>query len=144
MAAPPVSDIRLTDRRSFPAWYAELKINSTFRNVWCDAPEASHLLSAEPPPPLTIDQIIEQSNIERNTLLAIWDADGRPEAEKGARPRAPRPARFDDIKEEYSFRLKEYAVKQSNWSMQSSRYQNIWDWVVPVPGNLIHSLRTSN
>jgi hypothetical protein len=73
--------------------------------------------------------MIEQSNIERNTPLAIWDADGRPEAEKGARPRAPRPARFDDIKEEYSFRLKEYAVKQSNWSTQSSRYQNIWDWV---------------
>lgn len=132
MAAPPVSDIRLTNRRSFPAWYAELKINSTFRNVWHlvnpDAPEAPHLLSAEPPPPLTIDQMIEQSNIERNTPLAIWDADGRPEAEKGVRPRAPRPARFDDIKEEYSFRLKEYAVKQSNWSTQSSRYQN-WDWV---------------
>jgi len=133
MAALPVSDIRLTNRRSFPAWYAELKINSTFRNIWHlvnpDAPEAPHLLSAEPPPPLTIDQIIEQSNIERNTPLAIWDADGRPEAEKGARPRAPRPARFDDIKEEYSFRLKEYSVKQSNWSTQSSRYQNIWDWV---------------
>ncbi|PMD67167.1 uncharacterized protein K444DRAFT_606094 [Hyaloscypha bicolor E] len=121
MAALPVSDIRLTNRRSFPAWYAELKINSTFRNVWHlvnpDTPEAPHLLSADPPPPLTIDQMIEQSNIERNTSLAIWDADGRPEAEKGARLRAPRPARFDDIKEEYSFRLKD------------SRYQNIWDWV---------------
>ncbi|PMD57229.1 uncharacterized protein K444DRAFT_615690 [Hyaloscypha bicolor E] len=65
----------------------------------------------------------------RNTLLAIWDTDRRPEAEKGVRLRAPRPARFDDIKEEYSFRLKEYAIKQSNWLTQSSRYQNIWDWV---------------
>jgi hypothetical protein len=115
MAAPLVSDICLTNYRSFPAWYAELKINSTFRNIWHlinpDTPETPYLLSAEPPPPLTIDQIIEQSNIERNTLLAIWDADRRPEAEKGARPKAPYPARFNDIKEEYSFRLKEYSVK---------------------------------
>jgi hypothetical protein len=57
-----------------------------------------------------IDQIIKQSNIERNTALAIWDTYRRPEAEKGARLRVPHPARFDDIKEEYSFRLKEYAV----------------------------------
>jgi hypothetical protein len=128
-----VADIRLTDRRSFPEWYAELKINSTFRNVWYlvdpEAPNAPHLLSAEPPLPLTIDQMIEQSNVERNTPLAIWDADNRPEAEKGARPVAPRPARFDDIKEEYSFRLKEYSIRQSTWAAQSSRYQNIWDWV---------------
>jgi arginine utilization protein RocB len=78
---------------------------------------------------LTIDQIIEQLNVERNTPLAVWDADERPEAEKGARPRPPRPAKFKDIKEEYSFRLKEYAIKQANWSTHSSRYQNIWDWV---------------
>jgi hypothetical protein len=56
---PLVSDICLTDRRSFLNWYAELKINSTFRNVWHlvdpDAPNALHLLSAEPPELLTID-----------------------------------------------------------------------------------------
>ena len=72
---PLVSDVRLTDRRSFPNWYAELKINSTFCNVWHlvdpDAPNAPHLLSAEPPEPLTIDQMIEQLNVERNTPLAI-------------------------------------------------------------------------
>jgi hypothetical protein len=130
---PPVSDVRLTDRRSFPEWYTELKINATFRNVWHlvdpNAPTAPHLLSAEPPLPLTIDQMIEQLNIERNTPLEVWDADERPEAEKGARPRQPRAANFNDIKEEYSFRLKEYAVKQASWSTQSSWYQNIWDWV---------------
>jgi hypothetical protein len=60
--------------------------------------------------------MIEQLNVERNTPLVVWDADERPEAEKGARPRAPRPAKFEDIKEEYSFRLKEYAIKQANWS----------------------------
>jgi hypothetical protein len=60
--------------------------------------------------------MIEQLNVERNTLLVMWDANKRLEAEKGARPRAPRPAKFDDIKEEYSFRLKEYAIKQANWS----------------------------
>ena len=130
---PPVSDIRLTDRRSFPEWYAELKINSTFRNVWHlvnpDAPTAPHLLSDEPPLPLTIDEMIEQLNAERNAPLVEWENDARPEAEKGAKPRAPRAAKFDDVKEEYSFRLKEYAVKQASWSTQSSRYQNIWDWV---------------
>jgi hypothetical protein len=73
--------------------------------------------------------MIEQLNIERNTPLEVWDADERPEAEKGARPRQPRAANFNDVKEEYSFRLKEYAVKQASWSTQSSRYQNIWDWV---------------
>jgi hypothetical protein len=52
----------------------------------------------------------------------MWDVDERPEAEKGTRPRAPRPAKFKDIKEEYSFRLKEYAIKQANWSTHSSRY----------------------
>jgi len=59
--------------------------------------------------------MIEQLNVERNTPLVVWDADERPEAEKGARPWAPRPAKFEDIKEEYSFRLKEYAIKQANW-----------------------------
>ncbi|PMD58047.1 uncharacterized protein K444DRAFT_614609, partial [Hyaloscypha bicolor E] len=65
----------------------------------------------------------------RNTLLVIWDADGRPEAEKEVRPRAPRLACFNNIKEEYSFRLKEYSIKQSNWLMQSSRenYNRILD-----------------
>jgi hypothetical protein len=127
--APPVSEVRLTNRRSFPDWYAELKINSTFQNVWHlvdpDAPNAPHLLSEEPALPLTIDQMIKQVNVERNAPLDLWDADERPEAEKGARPRAPRPAKFDDVKEEYLFRLKEYAVKQAAWSTSSSRYQNI-------------------
>ena len=114
----PVSDIRLTDRRSFPDWYAELKINSTFRNVWHlvdpDAPNAPHLLSEEPALPLTIDQMIEQLNVERNAPLDLWNADERLEADKGARSRAPRLAKFDDVKEEYSFRLKEYAIKQAS------------------------------
>jgi hypothetical protein len=75
---------------------------------------ALHLLFAEPSEPLTIDQIIEQLNVERNTPLIVWDANKRLKAKKGARPRAPRPAKFKDIKEEYSFRLKEYAIKQAN------------------------------
>ena len=91
-ALPPVSNIRLTDRRSFPEWYTELKINSTFRNVWHlidpAAPDAPHLLSAEPPTPLTIDEMIEQLNTERQAPLVAWDRDNRPEAQKGARPRA--------------------------------------------------------
>ena len=58
--------------------------------------------------------MIEQLNVERNTPLVVYDADERPEAEKGARPQAPRLAKFDNIKEEYSFRLKEYAIKQAN------------------------------
>jgi len=132
-ALPPVSDIRLTNRRSFPEWYTELKINSTFRNVWYlidpAAPDAPHLLSAEPPAPLTIDEMIEQLNTERQAPLVAWDKDNRPEAQKGARPKAVRPAKFEDIKEEYSFRLKEYAVKQASWSIASTQYQNIWDWV---------------
>ena len=33
--------------------------------------------------------MIEQLNVERNTPLAVWDADERPEAEKGAHPWAP-------------------------------------------------------
>jgi len=74
----------------------------------CDAPNAPdapnaldtpHLLSVELTELLTINQIIE-----RNTPLAMWDADERPEAEEGARPRAPRPAKFDNIKEEYLLR----------------------------------------
>jgi len=56
---PLISNIRLTDKRSFPEWYAELKINSIFRNVWHlidpDSPNAPHLLSAELPKPLTIN-----------------------------------------------------------------------------------------
>jgi hypothetical protein len=60
--------------------------------------------------------MIEQLNIERYAPLKTWDRDERPEVEKGARPKAPRLAKFDDVKEEYSFRLKEYAIKQASWS----------------------------
>jgi len=70
---PPVSEIRLTDRKSFPEWYTELKINSTFRNVWYlvnpDAPDTPHIISEEPPMPLSIDEMIEQLNTERNAPL---------------------------------------------------------------------------
>ena len=118
MATPPVSDARLTDRRSFPDWYAELTINATFRGVWHladpDAPTAPHLISQEPPLPLTIDEMIAQLNKERNAPLVEWDEDERPEAEKGARLRQPRAANFNDVKEEYSFRQKEYTVLQAN------------------------------
>jgi hypothetical protein len=72
MASNPVSEIRLTDWQSFPEWYAKLKINATFRNVWhlvnLDAPAAPHLLSDKPPLPLTIDEMIEQLNTEWNGL----------------------------------------------------------------------------
>jgi hypothetical protein len=51
--------MRLTDKRSFLNWYAKLKINSTFYNVWHlvdpDALNAPHLLSAELPELLIID-----------------------------------------------------------------------------------------
>jgi hypothetical protein len=83
------------------------------------------LLSDKLPLPLTIDEMIEQLNAKRNALLVKWENDERPEAERGAKPRAPRLAKFDDVKEEYSFRLKEYAIKQASWSTQSSCYQNI-------------------
>jgi hypothetical protein len=73
--------------------------------------------------------MIAQLNKERNAPLVDWDEDERPEAEKGARPRQPRAANFNDVKEEYSFRLKEYAILQANWTAQSSRYQHVWDWV---------------
>jgi hypothetical protein len=115
---PLVSDIRLINRQSFLEWYVELKINSTFQNVWHlvdpEALNVPHLLSEEPPLPLTIDQMIEQLNIERYAPLKTWDRDERPKAEKGTRSRAPRLAKFDNVKEEYSFRLKEYAIKQVN------------------------------
>ena len=59
VALPLISNVRLTDRRSFLNWYAELKINSTFCNVWHladpDAPNALHLLFAEPLKLLIID-----------------------------------------------------------------------------------------
>ncbi|PMD13591.1 hypothetical protein NA56DRAFT_651550, partial [Hyaloscypha hepaticicola] len=42
-----------------------------------------------------------------------WENDARPEVEKGVKPRAPRTAKFNNIKED-------------------SRYQNIWDWVCRI------------
>jgi hypothetical protein len=44
----------------------------------------------------------------------MWDRDKRLEVKKGACLKAPRLARFNDIKEEYSFRLKEYTIKQAS------------------------------
>jgi hypothetical protein len=60
--------------------------------------------------------MIEQLNTERNVSLIEWENDARPEVKKGAKPRAPRAAKFNDVKEKYSFRLKEYIIKQANWS----------------------------
>jgi len=59
--------------------------------------------------------MIEQLNTEWNVPLVKWENDARLEVEKGAKPRAPRVTKFDNVKEEYSFRLKEYAIKQANW-----------------------------
>jgi hypothetical protein len=74
---PPVSNMRLTNRKSFFKWYAKLKINFIFCNmehlVNFNALNALHLLFAEPLKLLTIDQIIEQLNVERNTPLVVWD-----------------------------------------------------------------------
>jgi hypothetical protein len=74
---PLVPNIRLTNKRSFPTWYAELRINALFRNIWhladLDALMAPHLLSVEPPKPLSINQMIKQLNIKRNIPLELWD-----------------------------------------------------------------------
>ncbi|PMD51125.1 uncharacterized protein K444DRAFT_620285 [Hyaloscypha bicolor E] len=55
---------------SFPAWYIELKINFTFRNVWYlvnpDAPEAPYLLSAEE----DYNRILDRGRIGRESPIA--------------------------------------------------------------------------
>jgi len=127
------SEAYLRDRRSWPAWFLQLQFDSTFRNIWQyvdpSAPDAPHLIAVEPTDPPTIEELIASLNDERTEPTRAWDADGRPEEEKGRRPRAPVPAKFDDIKEEHSARLKSYSVQQVNWVQRSARYQHMWNWV---------------
>ncbi|PMD18558.1 hypothetical protein NA56DRAFT_726601 [Hyaloscypha hepaticicola] len=99
----------LRDRRIWPAWYLRLQFECTFRNIWQyvnpSAPNAPHLIAAEPADPPTIEELIDSLNKERTEPVRAWDADERPEEAKGRRPRVPEPARFDDVKEEHSARL---------------------------------------
>jgi hypothetical protein len=44
--------------------------------------------------------MIEQLNAKWNAPLVEWENDARLEAEKGAKPRAPQAAKFDDVKED--------------------------------------------
>ena len=105
----------LWDRQSWLAWFLQLQFDFTFRNIWQyvdpSAPDASYLITIEPEDPLTIDKLIARLNNERAEPTWVWDADERPEEEKSRRPRAPVPAKFDDIKEEYTMRLKSYSIQ---------------------------------
>src|SRR5215469_12204983 len=130
---PESSEAFLRDRQSWPAWFLQLQFDSTFRNVWQyvdpSAPDAPHLIAIEPEEPSTIEQLIAKLDKERSEPTRAWEADERPEAEKGRRPRAPTPAKFDDVKEEYSLRQKAYALQQTSWAQRSARYQQVWNWV---------------
>jgi len=123
----------LRDRQSWPAWFLQLQFDSTFRNVWQyvnpSALDAPHLIAAEPQSPPTINELLDKLNDERAEPTRAWDMDERLEAEKGARPRAPRSAKFEDIKEEHAARLKSYTIEQASWVQRSGRYQHIWNWV---------------
>jgi hypothetical protein len=67
-------------------------------------------MAVEPEDPPTIDELIARLNSERAEPTRAWDVDGRPEEEKGRRPQAPTPAKFDDIKEEHAARLKSHST----------------------------------
>jgi hypothetical protein len=47
--------------------------------------------------------MIKQLNTEWNALLVEWENNTRLKAEKGVKLRDSRAAKFNDIKEEYSF-----------------------------------------
>ncbi len=127
------SEAYLRDRQSWPAWFLQLQFDSTFRNVWQyvdpSAPDAPHLIAVEPEDPPTIDELINRLNNERAEPTRAQDTDERPEEEKGRRPRAPVPAKFDDVKEEHVARLKSYSIQQASWVQRSTRYQHIQNWV---------------
>jgi len=67
-------------------------------------PNAPYLIAVELEEPPTIEQLIAKIDKERAKVVQAWEADERPEAEKGRRPRAPTPTKFDDVKEEYAAR----------------------------------------
>ena len=58
--------------------------------------------------------MIEQLNIERSAPVRQWEEDKRPVEEKGVRPPAHTPAKFEDIRLEYDARQKSYAIRQSS------------------------------
>jgi len=59
-----ITEARLTDRRSFLAWFLQLKFSSTFRDIWHlvdpSALDAPHLIAQSPAKPPTIEQLIER------------------------------------------------------------------------------------
>jgi hypothetical protein len=111
---PSDQTVYLRDRRSWPAWFLQLQFDSTFRNIWQyvnpSAPDAPHLIAIEPADSPTIKELITSLNIEHAQPTRIWNADSRPEKEKDICPRAPIPARFDDVKDEHTARLKSHAI----------------------------------
>ena len=118
--SPERSEAFLRDRASWPAWFLKLQFDSTFRNIWQyinpKAADAPHLIAVEPADPPTIEELLAKLDYKRTEAIRAWDADERPEAERGRRPKAPDPAKFDDIKEEYAARLKTYTIEQTNWA----------------------------
>jgi len=128
-----IVEARLTDRRSFPTWFLQLKFNSTFRDIWHlvdpSAPDAPHLIAQPPVKPPTIEQLIERLDKQRGALLRAWQALSRADRALQQQPPDPEPATFNDMKEELSFRLRIYTIEQMEWAQQAARYQYIWDWV---------------
>ncbi|KAG0651075.1 hypothetical protein D0Z07_2186 [Hyphodiscus hymeniophilus] len=127
------TSIFLRDRASWPTWYFKLEADSTFRNIWSyvdpQASDAPHLIAIEPTDPLTTESLLLVLDYRRAEPIREWEADERPEHEKGARPRPAAAARFSDIKEELAARQKTYDSRYTIWVQRASRYQYIWDWV---------------
>jgi hypothetical protein len=108
------SDAYLRDRQSWPAWFLQLQFDCTFRNIWqyvdLSAPDAPYLIAVEPDNPPTIEELISRLNDKRARPTRAWDANKRLEEEKDRRSCAPVPAKFDDVKEEHTTRLKSYSI----------------------------------
>jgi hypothetical protein len=75
---------------------------------------------------MTIDELIEVENKVRRQDLDDWTADVS--EQKGPRP-IQTVARFADVKEEHTYRLREYQIQHSRWSTSNSRYLALWTWV---------------
>ncbi|PVH67402.1 hypothetical protein DL98DRAFT_643636 [Cadophora sp. DSE1049] len=117
---------RLTsDRNSWPLWLSEFKAQALIRGSWKhvnpSGPTAPHVPSTEPTLPPSINELLE---IENKILRSEWEDDVSEQ-----KPKNPKVARFADIKEEHTYRLREYQVQHAQWSSENVKYQALFDWV---------------
>ena len=114
---------RLRDRKGWPTWFNQYKIQCEAQELWTnldpDAPDSQNLMRNAPKRPPTIAELkARAASLTPTSTASSSTLDLSDPAVKLA-----------DVSTEFNLLHKEYQVELAIWTIESSKYKVVWNWV---------------